>query len=1320
MAGIKYNHNMFTVGMISQKLQGNTESETYNNSLLDCKNFYIRQTGGVFKRPGTLFVDTIPDALRVKLFPFNFAGDDSIVLGFQAGTVYAYNTDGLVAQCIANALTTDVINDDHFTPIQNGDSVYLFTKVGIFVIKYNTSTKTLTFSAKEFTFSPVGRVNDIKTNTATYSTNTITLSGEAKFKDSDIGQRVLLIWERPVDPDDTELRYMYQTTLLYSYFTISSLNEAKTEATVTWDKNYASMGDSAKIPTEATFRFALPAFGADRGFPIAAGILGNRLFLADNDLVIYGSRVSFDDLFDFTLGSDETCGLSYRMNNDVGTISWIVGQDKLFVGTPTGIYASSGSGVYAEEIIAPGNFSLRKFSSVHSGALLPSAINAAIVFTDSLAKNVYEIAVDETVGVYKTFDLSLLSNELLNSGCISHAWSSYPVKTYWVACKDGTLASMTYEKANNVLAWSYHDLGGNNTAVESVASIQVNGYDYVFLVVRRAFNGEIIRKVEYIDKLYEPLDNKQYQQHYTDAGQVFNYSYTINNIEQYQPPQIKTFENRLLDFFVQNENSKNQYIKCLFTSTEDKIAKDIYVEKAWQADSNTYVSFSALQEKVEHLAPDGRDLTTFTQKPLDCNKFKDYENNKLKYMGVMEEHVSGVIYDDTGKKMVLLCDPASIPSSVEYIALNSTGIKDANGDPADIDTNNIRRFKILSKDVSQYTQQPGILISMPAGYDGTSFSTDGLCEIYAIVPFGVVPTFNAGTNAVVTQSVDTASAVALKEIMSGEPGKQYPEICQGIIWDSTNNYYVVSKNNTVYTVSSDWDTWSSDGATFSQGVKKLYYTENKGYTVITSMQRYCTNDATAHLWDLGGDVEIETDVFGVAEDSSYGVAISHDGKKLYEFLGTWSEWNSTDEADLPEYNVGAGAVKGLLVNDSTSFTSAKILLAKTDSENIYMSVVNFDTLNEETPYEIEGETRKINAIVPIGERVSNAYASAYLVGEGGLLYKLDLHDLTEITWTDVATGHVCNWEGGVSYMNGTTAITFLYSKAGELLKIVEPSGQDPESYYQRINTTSPIINIFYQNDRLFLALADGGILRSVTGISYTQSCFDTQFVYIDDVYGMEGINGKKYQIANADTTELNTGKIKYELWDNGYPVDTRPLGVYDTTVSNNGKTYVYFNTLVGLGHLAGEDVTICLDGNFLEDTTVSDSGAIRFADGVYGMEAHVGYKFSAVLELMPLSGGNVRGSSVGSVGSQKSAFARLYYALGGKYGTEKDRMYPIGYPTALFKSSYDRVFELFTGIIELPLMNPRDYRERKFRMEQSEPVCFNVLSVAQDAEISDA
>ena len=103
--------------------------------------------------------------------------------------------------------------------------------------------------------------------------------------------------------------------------------------------------------------------------------------------------------------------------------------------------------------------------------------------------------------------------------------------------------------------------------------------------------------------------------------------------------------------------------------------------------------------------------------------------------------------------------------------------------------------------------------------------------------------------------------------------------------------------------------------------------------------------------------------------------------------------------------------------------------------------------------------------------------------------------------------------------------------------------------------------------------------------------------------------------------------------------------MYDNTVTDNGTGYIYFNKIVGIGHLAGEKVTVSLDGNFLDDFTVSSGGVIGFDADIFGMEAHVGYKFISVLELMPLSGGNLRGSSVGSVGSQKAAFARLYYSI---------------------------------------------------------------------------
>ena len=1266
MAGIKYNHNMFTVGMISEKIQGNTESETYNNSLLDCKNFYIRQTGGVFKRPGTFYVSVIQDALRMKLYPYNFPGNNSIVIGILPGEIYAYDIYGEITKCTAGDLSLDVINDEHFTVLQNGNFLYIFSKVGIFELSYETVSRTLSFKKKEFTFSPVGKVNDIPDNTATFSkeTNTITLNGGIKFVNSDIGQRCLLFWE---GADDKLTSNKIQA---YSYFKISAISNGGANATVTWEKEYSSFDSIDKVPATGTYHFSIPAFGADRGWPIAAGILSNRLFLADNDLVIYGSCVRFDDIFDFTLGPDENSAISYRMNNDVGTINWIIGQDKLFVGSPTGIYISGGSGAYQDEVLTSANMSLKKFSSVHASTLTPTNINANIVFTDALSKNVYEISVDEATGTYKTYDLSLLSNELLNSRCISQTWSSYPVKTYWVVCQDGTLASMTYEKANNVLAWSYHELGGINSAVESCASIQIDGYDYVFLVVRRNVNGTIVRFVEYIDKLYEPLDKKQYQQHYADAGLDRKYEYHLADISQYTPPQINGIDDWEFEQIEQNENARTQYVELALLDTDNQRAIfNLYADKTWRVLAYTgtitnYVSFCDLEVSQKSTSVDGIQRTYIRKRPLNVNNIK-FDNCNI---AISKTEITGVKYDKNHDVLILFCDGTYFENG-DNVILRGTGIKDLDGNSLDSTEEKYIPLMVYSNDVSAYTTDFGIIIKRAdgtdTGYTAGSFINKG--NIYRYKSANKYK-IEHGSNAIVTQHVPLAEAVALSELPDNQDMPQ-SGVCGGVIWDNEKEDYLIAQGQAIYEVLPDFSKWLKARNT-SSDVKALI-----------GNNAYCT------------------------------AAIFINEKATVAFGGIFQKY--TGEKENTYYFITGGttaSINGNSVskNEQRSNVTAAILLS--ESKTVQWFAPNgvygcWNSTDGETELgALPGEIRNVNGAITFNNKV-------YIVGDEGLFYERpedNLHD-----WIYLENNHVCDWKGIVGFQNKL----LLWSKNGEIL-LFDPG--ENKYYFQTISISSEISGCYVANDRIFLALTDGMILRSVSESQYTQTFFDLAHIYIDDVVGMEGINGKKLLVKNIDTSSISEGLIKYEIWDDKYPVDTRGFGVYDTTVTNNGTVHVYFNKLVGLGHLAGQKVTVALDGNFLAEDTVSASGVLSFGNDIYGMEAHVGYKYNGVLELMPLSGGNVRGSSVGSVGSQKSAFARLYYSLGGTYGTEEDNMYKIVYPTNLTKGSYDKTKELYSGVIELPIVNPRDIRERKFRMEHSDPVSFNVLSITQDAEISDA
>ena len=1295
MAGIKYNRNMFTVGMISQKLQGNTESDSYNNSLLDCKNFYIRQTGGVFKRPGTVFVDQIDEDYSMKLFPYNLPGEESVIVGIRHRKVIVYGLEGEICRnpsllgSPVSKLTDDVIHDETFHVEQNGNLLYVFSLAGIFTIKF--ANNEVVCKEQKFTFPPVGKTNTDSSILMTWKTEEIEKESAKKtiqvlkastdselFKASDVGQMVLVFW-----PSEDE-KTVFSRFAYFKIIEVMSDNKVQIELVdrpkgLTEEEAKPGGDDNKKsVMDKETSYFCLPAFGKDRGWPVAAGFAGGRLFLAGSDMMIYGSALTHNDYFDFSLGDMDSAGISYLMSNDCNEINWIAGQDKLFVGTPTGIFISGGSSIYENERITPSTITFQKFSGVPAGGVHPVALGAVTAFCDALEKNVYEISVDEATSSYKTFDLSLLSNELLNSGIVAHAWSGYPVKTYWCVCKNGKLISMTYEKANNVMAWSYHELGGTNVAVESIASIRVDGSDRVFVTVRRVVDGAIVRTVEYIDKLYEPLDNKEHEQHYVDCGKIQKYVYPITNIKAYKSPFLHTQDKDLLPD--ESYGVKHPRL-CLYDIKY--VALDVYVDKA-QGEGVTLCTIKAIQQKE---STEGVDRFAYKKVPLDCHVLDQLSNRVTVGVKISDLKTPSAILEVKDGQYAIKTNISKLNIGDKVFFVN-TGLLDNGNQPLDVKNGTyasaftVERFG--RREHSGYAIvkiERGVKLPGDMSPLGELYKVIGSCSL------------DHGNNTCITQPLDVVSAVALSSYKM-ETGFSSSEICHDIVYSAP--YMFLAVGNKIMMESGR--VCIEDAC----NIRKILWFRSIGEEEGEASEEIEESGDTVYT---GGYI---TNLEYVDANVRLGIGLF---KKLL-LSGEGSVWLIAGGNLLHIVKDGQG---NLEVKDSKPYAIDGCIESVYDHHKIYSLRYQFgssevdcwlldlkESWHETKIAHLDIDKEDILDCVFCGGKI-------HVVVKGGIIYEIDPNAETDpVTLLELPQRF--EFAGGVAYLDKL----FLWSKLGDLM--LYDSGTQ-EGKYQFLAISQDIECVFVYSGELYISLSNGSVLKSVTQSEYTLTFIDMTTVCVEDVVGMAGINGKQFTIKHLDTSTLKKGSVTYELWDDEGPVDSSKFGVYVDTFPTNGNVYLYFNKIVGLDHLAGEEVSVCLDGNFLENTTVSDAGVIAFPSGVRGKEAHVGYKYNCVLDLMPLSGGNARGSSIGSVGSQKSVFARLYYSLGGRYGSESDNMFKVVYPTT---NDFNKEKKLYTGLIELPMVNPSDVRERKFRFEHTEPVSFNVLSIAQDAEISDA
>jgi hypothetical protein len=241
-------------------------------------------------------------------------------------------------------------------------------------------------------------------------------------------------------------------------------------------------------------------------------------------------------------------------------------------------------------------------------------------------------------------------------------------------------------------------------------------------------------------------------------------------------------------------------------------------------------------------------------------------------------------------------------------------------------------------------------------------------------------------------------------------------------------------------------------------------------------------------------------------------------------------------------------------------------------------------------------------------------------------------------------------------------------------------------------------------------------------------------IYINKVSGMIEINKLRYKIKSA-LFNPNDNSSDVTLFDYTsspdennpqylVPLDATTFSIYDLDKQDNGNLYEYFTKVDGLDHLINQTVSVCSNGNNLADRLVEEhsdgtNNWVGFILEQPSMYCVAGFPMVAKLKTVPLSGGSILGSSVGVVGQQIHAVFNLYYSLGGKYATEQDRTYDIPYQQNSTKP-FNLPKNLFSGIKKLPLINPKNIYDRCIYIEHKEPLSFNLLSITQEIQVTDA
>ncbi len=499
----------FVGGELDPRLTGRVDLDFYGYGCETLRNMVAEPLGGAARRPGTKYIATGKTAAdSVLLVPFQFSTVQAYVI--EAGDEYFrfYRNQGQIESSgspyeISAPYAVEDLFDSEGAPllrhVQSADTMYLFhpdyaprqlTRTGhtswtlaLFDLRgpwldQNTTATTLT---------PSGTSGSV----------TITASATAGINDG-----------AGFTADDIDRQITIKHSSTWGVAKITAVGST-TSVTAAVQENFGA--------TTASAEWRLGVYSTGNGWPPAGSFHDGRLWLAGPAAYpqrVDGSKSGDFPNFDQGTGLDNEAIARTLDSDQVNAALWLVSARDLLVGTYGAEWLVSAS--TSNAVITPENAKAQRQSTEGSAAISPLAVDNAVVFVHRLKKTLHELAYVFESDAYRAPELSIRARHLVRPKIAALTYQQQPFRVVWTALADGGLAGLTYLRAQSVLAWHSHRLGGNGK-VKSAAVISGDGYDELWLSVERTIDGST---VNYVEVMQAPLEDDQAQEtaFYLDAG----------------------------------------------------------------------------------------------------------------------------------------------------------------------------------------------------------------------------------------------------------------------------------------------------------------------------------------------------------------------------------------------------------------------------------------------------------------------------------------------------------------------------------------------------------------------------------------------------------------------------------------------------------------------------------------------------------------------------------------------------------------------------------------------------------------------------------
>ena len=502
----------FNGGELTPLSYARVDLQKYTTSVQTMQDMVPLIQGGATRRMGTRFVGTTKTTGNVRNVPFVFSDTDAVLLEFGHQYIRFYANreqvlSGGTPYEIATPWTAAEVEDIDF--VQSADVMYVVHKSHAIRKLVRTAPTSWTLSQVNLDDGPYLPVNTTAT-TLTFASKTgtgVTVTASANvFVATDVGRTI---------------RVFNGTPSVWGWARITAYTSA-TQVTVDIRQEVGA--------TTATTTWRLGLWSATTGYPGVTALVEDRLAFGDGGpqpFSVHFSRTGDYENFapteiDGQVVDDNAISVNLVGGNGttgrVDKVRWIVGDEKgVVVGTTGGEWLPRGTSSSAP--ITPSSTQVRQVTVIGSNDTKPVRAANAILMVQRASKKVREWAYAFDIDGFRATDLTLLAEHVTRAGVKEMAYQQEPYSIVWTVLQDGALASLTYDRNNEVSGWARHRLGGTDVEVISVAVIPSpdGTTDDVWFTVRRTIDGGTVQYTEYLEPFVSDLGSTV-NAYFVDAG----------------------------------------------------------------------------------------------------------------------------------------------------------------------------------------------------------------------------------------------------------------------------------------------------------------------------------------------------------------------------------------------------------------------------------------------------------------------------------------------------------------------------------------------------------------------------------------------------------------------------------------------------------------------------------------------------------------------------------------------------------------------------------------------------------------------------------